>query len=398
MDVYSGFGQLTPDEEWLFESLQRGETADFGNPRSGRPIRAVVLRDLLLGRLGTGIPLTGIRIKNAYVDGRLDLADLARPGTGLPVLALENCDLPDEINLAGSRFARLSIKGSRFCFLNMRESEIDGPFDFSGAEPYDDQSQEAWIDARGCIVNGQITGSGARLVAPMPRPATEVKVSERRYALWLANADVRGSIILLDGFVAEGGVCLRSARVRGDIWASGATITAREGFALNAQAARIGDLVALNKGFSAVGKVWLLATQIGARLLLDGATLYGTDNEDNMTPHRERKALQADNVQVGAAVFMGEKFTAHGEVSFCGATIHGSFQCQQAMFINRTADGQARAFVATGAELGDEVQFDCAVVDGRMSLNGRPRRLLQWGSIQEQAEVRYLRRRYADRR
>lgn len=372
MDAYSGSAQLTPGEQCLIENLCRGETAEFRDQRTRATIRADVLRDLLLGVQGTGrtrtrIPPTGIRIRNARLDGPLDLADLARPGFGFPALILEDCDLPDPINLEGSRFARLSIKGSRFRYLNMRESEIDGPFDFSGAMPFEDpdgRPPEAWINAQGCIVNGQITGSGAHLVAPKARPAADIKESERHYSLWLANADVRGSIILLKKFVADGGVCLRSARVRGDIWASGATITAGEGFALNAQAARIGDVVALNSGFIAQGTVWLLATQIGARLLLDGAALRGTGD------NRERRALQADNVHIGAAVFMGEKFTADGEVSFSGATIRGSFRCQQAMFSNQTPDGRARAFTATGAEFGDEVLFDGTEVYGRMNLNG----------------------------
>ena len=372
MDAYSGSAQLTSDEQCLIERLHRGETAEFRDQKNRATIRADVLRNLLLGLQGTGrararIPPTGIRIRNARLDGPLDLADLARPGFGFPALILEDCDLPDPINLEGSRFARLSIKGSRFRYLNMRESEIDGPFDFSGAMPYEDPDggpPEAWINAQGCIVNGQITGSGAHLVAPKARPAADIKESERHYSLWLANADIHGSIILLKKFVADGGVCLRSARVRGDIWASGATITAGEGFALNAQAARIGDVVALNSGFIAQGTVWLLATQIGARLLLDGATLRGTDD------NRGRRALQADNVHIGAAVFMGEKFTADGEVSFSGATIRGSFRCQQAVFSNRTPDGRARAFTAIGAELGDEVLFDGTEVYGRMNLSG----------------------------
>jgi hypothetical protein len=378
LDAHLGTDQLTADEEWLTLKLHDGESAEFHGCRNARTIRAKVVRDLLLGRTGSGkvrprIPLTGVRIRNACIEGNLDLNDLARPGIGLPALMLEDCDLSGPINLEGSRFARLSIKGSRFSYLNMRECEIDGPFDFSGTGPYDrhDGSPlEAWIDAQGCIVNGQVTGSGARLVTPKARDATEVKESGRRYALWLANADIRGSVILLRGFSAEGGVCFRSARIRGDIWASGATLTRGEGFALNAQAARIGDLMALNDGFTAHGQVWLLATQIGARLLLDGATLHGTDDKGSTDPHRGRKALYGDNMQVGAAVFMGEKFAAHGEVSFSGATICGSFRCSRAGFDNRTPDGRARALVAIGAVLGDEVLFDGAKIEGRTNLNG----------------------------
>ena len=253
----------------------------------------------------------------------------------------------------------------------MRESEIDGPFDFSEATPYydlDSKPSEAWIDARDCIVNGQITGSGARLAGPQPRPVAEVKPSDRRYALWLANADVRGSIFLLNNFVAEGGVCVRSARIRGDIWATGAKITKGEGYALNAQAARIGDLVALNDGFTADGTVWLLATQIGARLLLNGAKLSATRDKDSAEARGDRIVLYASNVQVGASVFMGKDFKAKGQVNFSGATIRGSFRCERSTF--STPDGRARAFVANGVEISNEALFDGAVIEGRMNLNG----------------------------
>jgi hypothetical protein len=375
MDAWAGIEQATPDEQWLVNTLREGKLADFGTRRGS--IRAEVLRNLLLALAddspaGPRIPLTGVRIRNACLNGPLDLADLARPGVGFPALMLEYCDLPGEINLEASRFARLSIKGSRFRHLNMRESEIDGPFDFSGTAPYvddDGTSSEAWIDARGCIVNGEITGSGARLVRT-PRPTADVKKGERRYALSLANADVRGSVMLLNGFSAQGGMCLRSARITGDIWATGATVTRGEGYALNAQAARIGDVLHLNRGFTARGKVWLLATQIGARLLLDGATLYGTDENGSEAPHRDRVALEASNLQVAADVYMGEKFAAYGEVNFSGAGIRGIFRCGRATLSNRTSDGRARALVATNAELGDEVQFDGANVEGRINLNG----------------------------
>ena len=88
MDDYSGSGDVTSDEASLFERVRRGEILDLG----GRTIHAAVLRDLLLRHRGADIPLTGLRIKNACVDGPLDLADLARPCMGLPALMLEFCD------------------------------------------------------------------------------------------------------------------------------------------------------------------------------------------------------------------------------------------------------------------------------------------------------------------
>jgi hypothetical protein len=165
MDGFAGGDQLTltPDEQWLVATLRAGAIADFQTREGNGRIRAMVLRDLLLkchdaGTVESLLPLMGIRIKNACLHGTLDLADLAQPFSGLPALVLEDCDLPDDINLEGSRFARLSIKGSRFSYLNMRESEIDGPFDFSDAKPYHShlgKPLKAWIDARGCIINAR---------------------------------------------------------------------------------------------------------------------------------------------------------------------------------------------------------------------------------------------------
>ncbi len=180
------------------------------------------------------VRIPGIRLVRARLVGELDLSDGARASAGLPTMALVGCDIPGPIILSRARLPSLSICFSRFRELNLRECEIDGPLDFSGATPYPDGAAKhppAWIDARGVIINGQLDGRGAWLQAKLPFLPREVTATrERRCALWLENADIRGSVLLLkredDPFRACGGVTMDAAHVRGDIWADNARLTA----------------------------------------------------------------------------------------------------------------------------------------------------------------------------
>jgi hypothetical protein len=161
-------------------------------------IRGPLLRQLLLGQVLPGhrepvaIPLTGVRLSGARITGGLNLADFAKPGTGLPALVLENCIIEGELNLTGARVARLSVRNSRFTCIRLREAEIDGPFDFSNARPLE-HSDLAWIDARDGLFHGQVTGKFARLAAPKTWDVPD----ENPNALWLNDIDVRGSLMLM---------------------------------------------------------------------------------------------------------------------------------------------------------------------------------------------------------
>jgi hypothetical protein len=82
---------------------------------------------------------TAVHIANKYVKGKLDLADCTGVGgSALPPLSLENCDIPDEIDLSNARLARFSIRRTRITHIHARGVRIDGPFDFSEVEPYSD--------------------------------------------------------------------------------------------------------------------------------------------------------------------------------------------------------------------------------------------------------------------
>lgn len=130
--------KLTSDEHEFLDKIGRGERADFGSC-SPRPIvRGPLLRHLMLGHyisppMRRALAHPGVRLRNARIVERLDLSEFAVPGSGLPALVLENCEIEEDILLDGARLSRLSLAGSHFGFVNMREAVIEGEFGFSNA-------------------------------------------------------------------------------------------------------------------------------------------------------------------------------------------------------------------------------------------------------------------------
>lgn len=213
--------ELLPAEREAVGCTARGEWAVlFGRPAEDLVVRAAFLRHLLLGLPtvpawdGSGlrpwmVQLPGVRICGARIEGALDLADCAGPdGTGLPGLALEECNIGADIDLSNAWLARLSLKGSRIVHVRMRGAKLDGPFDFSGVfylwQAARIEDEVAWIDAHGCVIRGEVRGAGARLQAPPKRD--EVTPGQQRFALRLSAAEVGGGIVLTGGVVAIGGI------------------------------------------------------------------------------------------------------------------------------------------------------------------------------------------------
>ncbi len=270
-------GMLDAAERFVVERTAVGEPAVFPHASAAKPrIRATVIRHLLLGEAVPGARETasvqwpGVRIHGATIEGLLDLADCARPGAGLPTLALENCDIRGSINLATARLARLSLAHSRFTLANLREAEIDGPFDFSYAHGFD--SGDCWIDARGAMFGGELIGNQAKLRAPSKRRV--VATGDRHSALWLAGATIRGSIRLTSHFEAIGGVSLDGATIHGDVVLANAVVVSGEDDAFRAENANVDGVMRLHH-FLAEGVVWLHGLRTGGVLEISDARIYG---------------------------------------------------------------------------------------------------------------------------
>jgi hypothetical protein len=342
---------LSFDPEALFDAeaeviarTARGEVATFP-ALTAATLRATFLRHLLLGLPAPAEPwpirLPGVRIQGARIDGPLDLAGCAGPGdAGLAALVLEDCDIPEPVDLCDARLARLSLCGSRIGEVRARGVRIGGALDVSGVSPL---AENAWIDLHGATIDGDLVGRGAQLRIPAPRPG--IAHRDARYALRLSGAEVRGSLDFVGGFTAIGGVALDTAHVTGDVIARGARIGAGEGDAIGAQAARFDGVVILGDGFVAAGVIWLMGARIGGTLDMNAARLVNGQNI----------ALAADTAEIGGSMLLRNGFTAEGAISLRGLRIVSSLECDGASLANWTADGTGIALAADHATIGGAV-------------------------------------------
>lgn len=368
------FFRPTEIEAQVAQCVLNAEPVDYTNRPSRPEIRGSLLRHLMLGQpIGgiqgsTVVPIPGIRIRGCCIRGSLDLADFARPGGGLPALVLENCDFDGVIDLAGARVARLSLKDSRFSHVILRETEVDGPFDFSGCGPID-LGGVAWIDARDGLFHGQVTGSSAHLAAPR-RPDEEVAAGDKRYALWLHNADIRGSLVLFDLF-AEGGVAIGASHIRGNVWLRGATLLSGEDDALNAQNARIGGSLVADRRFSSTGTLWLLGAHFGNAVQLSGATLQVRPDASSVV-EGANAAVILQNAVIGTNLGL-DGATVSGRVLLEAAKLGGKLDATGLILTwagaAAGADGES-ALAAPGIGVAGNVTLDDACAIGGVDFTG----------------------------
>lgn len=367
--------QLNPCERRVARRAACGRATVFMPPLHGKPkISAGLIRALLFGFEIPGIPasrvpMPGVRITGAEIVGNLELADCARAGTELPVLALEDCDIPGSIELGAARLARLSLARSRFGLVNLREAFIDGPFDFSHAGSMG--NADCWIDARGALFNGDVTGTGTTLRVH-PREWRLIVNGNRQHALWLAGCTIRGSLWLTE-FAASGGVSLDACNISGDVRVADAQLIAEEGDAFRAQNAVIDGIIMMRK-LVTNGIIWLLGVRTGGALQIQDSQLRGEIRSEELrhehTPHEDRSALVLGDADIGASVRLTPKLVVHGRVSFAAAKIRGYLNASGACFHNATADGRTRAIDVTNAEIGANLIMDGAVVSGRFDMAG----------------------------
>ena len=162
-----------------------------------------------------------------------------------------------------------------------------------------------------------------------------------------------GVVILGDGFVAAGVIWLMGTRIAGTLDMNGARLVNRRddgnGVVLAADTAEIGGSVLLRNGFVADGAISLRGARIGSSLECDGASLT------NPTDAGTGVALAADHIVVGGAVLLRNGFAARGAVSLTGAKIGGNLECDAASLTNATADGTGVALAGENAEIGGAV-------------------------------------------
>ena len=189
---------------------------------------------------------------------------------------------------------------------------------------------------------------------------------------------VRGNLFLGNDYRAEGEITLRGAQIDGSFICDGNFRNPPQkdiqgtGTALNAMDIRVNGEAILAGHFRAEGKVWLDGAEIGSNLDCSGGIFKNPSQEDI---RESGLALIAQNIRVKANVFLCKQhkpFEAEGEVSFQGAQIGSSFDCNGGRFMNpQPTDTQKRHIalqMANATVNGDVHLCDDFIAQGELCL------------------------------
>jgi len=413
-------------EAFIISRLAAGDWADLRDvPNAEADVRPVLsgafIRNLLLGlepRLSS-LP-TGVRIRAAHVEGRLDLADcVGAGGSGLGVLALEDCDLTDRIDVSNAEFTRLSIRRSRFREIWGEAVHIRGDFEFRDASPYsvDDEEATAYIRLRAARIGGDVWGRGARLQAPEQVP-DGLNAIPPCLNLWLAQ--VGGSVMLDGGASMVGGVNLSDAQIGGSLECDGSRFSHVGAEVLTARAARVGGSVSfLPMGgvrFEADGEIGLRAAVIGGsvtfigaslssitedaldvssakiegglvlnpsmdhplevngRILMGGVSLAGDlDLEGASLIRASGQTINADSARIGGGILMrsvaGSRFQSEGQIWLRGMTVGGNLEIRGARIVCPEEGAMnATGISVSGSVIMNPTEEDACEFEGEVNL------------------------------
>ena len=224
----------------------------------------------------------------------------------------------------------------------------------------------------GFVAAGVIWLMGARIAGTLDMNAARlVNRAEDGSGVVLAadTAEIGGSVLLRNGFSAEGGISMRGARIASSLECDGASLTNATadgtGIALAADHAVIGGAVLLRNGFAAQGAISLIGARIGGNLECDGASLT------NATADGTGVALAAENAVIGGAVLLRHGFAARGGVSLLGATIDSNVECCGAALENWSETGSRETLRLTNVEIAGDVLLNLGFTSlGYVSLWG----------------------------
>jgi hypothetical protein len=299
-------GKLTGAERELVDAARRGLAYV-----TDAPVRAAVLRELLLGLRGPVDP-RGVRLGSARIAGTLDL-DHVEAGVGL---ALVDCVVVNTISARRARLPWLDLSGSRIAGFDGTAVRIGHDLDLSG------------VRATGSGDFGVICLRDARVDGLTVFARAEIRSGDGP-ALFLDDLEcraVKGIGLQAAGTGDSGAVRLLGARVSGEIHLGEAVLTNESGPALHADSALVdGDLNLAGASVTGAGE--------GGAFRLLGARVGGqVDLGDAVLANDSGPAVGADRLRAGGLYATG--VTATGVVSLLGARIDGQVNLGGAKLAN----------------------------------------------------------------
>ena len=299
-----------PAELRLIEACREEEETIFSweRPEKGsadNTIRAGLIRALLLGTGDCTPPARGLRIVDAWITGKLDLA-----GEALNVpLGLIHCTLEEDVLLMDCTLPALYMPGTHLPKLDAHRLHCNGPLHLRAGF-----QAAGLVDLSGAEIGGQLACAGGKFLA-------EDK------ALNCDAITVVASLFLSEGFEAQGKVNLVGAKIDGQLDCDRGKFLA-ERMALNCNAITVGADVFLYKGFTAKGEVNLVRAKIDGLLDCYRGKFWA-----------EGIALSCDVITVGADGFLRGEFEARGRINLNRAVITGDLEISGAT-LNTGLDAQ----------------------------------------------------------
>ncbi|PKK16120.1 hypothetical protein [Thermomonospora sp. CIF 1] len=271
--------ELTAAETRVWEAYPTGTMVVLGENRPDEPlpertVRAEVISRLLLGaREGRPGHVPAVKLRGAYIRGRLRLSG----GTIECELRLERCHFDEVPDLSNARTRQLRMSECRMPGLDAGGLQADGYVSLSRSR----------IDGEVRLQRAQISG-GLRM-----NDVIVTQSDPNRWALFGGGLVVDAGAFLRDAEF-NGGVRLVGARMNGGLFMEGALLCNPSGPALDAQNIVVEDAAEFSAGFIAEGMVRLRGAKVHGTLSFDLATLRaGTDP----------RALQATLMQVEEMLF-----------------------------------------------------------------------------------------------
>jgi hypothetical protein len=322
-------GGLSDPELRVLAAFPTGSRVELGarnaddDPRRGegwgpdRQVRARFLLSLLCDAVDLEPDLVGeINLHGARVIGKLGFPGVAFKHR----LQLNNCYVPDGIELTGGTAQTLRLEGCRVAAIYLLGAKIDGSLTLSGAHVGGTGRRAISADRLALTGNmycnegfqayGEVVLSGASIGGQLIFRGAHLN-GNGESALTADGLKVTDAMFCDEGFQACGEVRLVGARIGGQLHLSAARLDGNGEPALTADGLTVSDSVFCRQGFQADGQIRLTDARIGDELNLMGAHLDG----------KGRPALTADRARVTGNMLCSEGFQASGEVRLAGASI-----------------------------------------------------------------------------
>jgi hypothetical protein len=244
---------LTDTERRLWDAYPTGAVVDLGDDRPdgtddpARLVRAEVISALLLGaREGAPGRVPAVRLTGARVTGSLDVSG----GEVGCELRLRHCVLDRTPDFSNARARQMRFGDCSMPGFDGGGLRVDGFFSLSGSR----------IDGEVRLIRGYISGglrlNGARVSNP------------GGYALFAGGLTVDVGAFIRDSEIT-GGIRLTGARMTGGLFMERTTLHDSDGFALDGENMIVQDRMECSAGFVSNGPVRLRGARIDGTLSFD---------------------------------------------------------------------------------------------------------------------------------